>query len=402
MDRCPPPAPLHLNTIFQTGSLGWDDHWGRLVSLHMIFKQHIHTPSDLLEMMRPAPLLESLSIVGLRIYNHQDWSYPWFGLKQHCNLKRLRLDCSHLPRQELEEIPSLPKLTHLFLQKIKAEDIFHVLSRFTDSSFLEVLILEAIYDEAGDHDFSGAPIVYLPVLRHLEISYIWDLAFVDHFAIPSTTTVITTFLLTEEAPLPQARLDTVQTLDIKFTSGQLSSLCLLSDNSVMIESARRRQELLPLLSTWFPNITTLDLRLSHTSTKGESEGRLMCGIVGWTGLRRLVFNKLVDYFCLIGILNMSGTWSLNMDEDKDELANTLNNKAPICPLLQEVVVWEVPAEFESEHEGVKGRWKYREPGRYEIARPQPALTYTLDVRALRHYSGIPRRPSFKWTKADRY
>ena len=401
MDRCPPPAPLHLNIVFRTGSVGWDVHWERLVSLHMILKQPLHQPSDLLEMMRPAPLLESLSIEDLVIWNHQNWSHPWFGLKQYCNLRRLTLDCSNLPRQELEEIPGLTKLTHLFLQKIKAEDIFPILSGFIDSSFLEVLILEANCDEAA-HDFSDAPIVCLPVLRHLETRYIPHLIFIEHLAIPLTTTIITTIQSTEEAPLPQERLDTVQTLDVKFTQRNPMSLCFLSDTSGMVESQRRRNVLLPLLSTWFPNVTTLDLRLLHNSANGDSEERLMYGIVGWTGLRRLVCNELVDYFRLIDILNMSGIRSSDLDLDGDELVKTLNKMAPICPLLQEVVVWEVPADFESEYEGVEGRWKYREPGRYEIVRPQPALAYTLVVRAQTYGSGIPSRPSFKWTETDRY
>jgi len=405
MCRCPRPTPLHLNTMFQTGSVGWDAYWDRLVSLHMVLKERIHTPGELLEMMRPAPLLESLSIVGLRIYNHQDWSHPWFGLKQYRNLKRLRLDCNFLPRQELEQIPTLTNLTHLFLQNIKAEEIFHILSGFTNSSFLEVLILEAHYSDAA-HVFSYAPIVCLPVLRHLETRYIHHLTFINHLDIPSTTTFITTPRSTKEAPLPQERLDTVQTLDVKATPRNQMSLCFLSDTSVMVESQKRRNELLPLLSTWFPNITTLDLRMLHDSVHGDSEGRLMCGIIGWTRLRRLIFNKLVDYFRVIGILNISGTRSSDLDLDNhgedNKLAKALNDKAPICPVLQEVIVWEVPADFESEYEGVKGRWKYREPGKYEILRPQPALTYTLDVRAQRHYSGIPRRPSFKWTETDRY
>jgi len=404
MDRCPPPTPLYLNTFFRTGRVGWDAHWDRLISLHMILKQRIQAPGDLLEMMRPAPLLESLSIEGLMIYNHQDWSHPWFGLKQYRTLKRLRLDCSQLPRQELEQIPSLTKLTHIFLQKIKAADIFHILSGFTNSSFLEVLILEAHYSDAS-HDFSYAPIICLPVLRHLETRYINHLSFIDHLNIPLTTTIITTLRSAKEAPLSQARQDTVRTLDVKATPGNRVSLCFSSDNSVMVESDKQRHIFLPLLSKWFPNITTLDLRLFHNSANGDPEGRLMSGIIGWTGLRRLIFNKIVDYFRVIGILNISGTWSSDLDLDnhgEDRLAKTLNDMAPICPLLEEVVVWEVPADFESEYEGIKGRWKYREPGRYEIVRPQPALTYTLDVRPQRHLSGILRRPSFKWTETDRY
>jgi len=404
MDRCPPPAPLHLHTIFQTGSVGWDARWDRLVSLHIINKRRIRTPGELLEMMRPAPLLESLSIVGLMIYNHQDWPHPWLRIKQYCNLKRLRLDCNHLPRQELEQVLSLTKLTHLFLQNIKAEEIFPILSGFTNSSFLKVLILEAHYIDAS-HDFSYAPIICLPVLRHLETRYIHHLTFIDHLDIPSTTTIITTLWSTEDVPLPQGRLDTVQTLDVKATPINGANLCFLPDTSVMVESDKRRHILLPLLSTWFPNITTLDLRMFHNSVHGDSEGRLMRGIIGWTGLRRLIFNKLVDYFRVIGILNISGTRSSDLDLEnhgEDKLAKALSDKAPICPLLQEVVVWEVPADFESEYEGVKGRWKYRKPGRYEIVRPQPALTYTLDVRAQRHDSGISRRPSFRWTETDRY
>ena len=398
MRRCPPPTPLHLNAIFHTGSVGWGAYWGRLVSVHVVLKEPIRTPGELLEMMRPAPLLESLSIVSLRTYNHQAWSHPWFELKQYRNLKRLRLDCNFLPRQELEQIPSLTNLTHLFLQNIKRENIFHILSGFTNSSFLEVLILETLYGDVAD-DFSNAPIICLPVMRHLETRYIHHLTFINHLEIPPTTTIITTPRSTEEAPLPQERLDTVQTLDVQATPRNKMSLCFLSDTSVMVESQKRRNELLPLLSTWFPNVTTLDLRLLHKSANGHSEGRLMYGIVGWTGLRRLVFNNFVDYFCLIDILNMSG---LDMDEDEDELAKALNDKAPICPILQEVVVWEIPVDFESKYEGIKGRWKYREPGRYEIARPQSALTYTLDVRAQRHHSGIPRRPSFRWTETNRY
>ena len=404
-DRCPSPAPLHLHTIFQTGSVGWDAHWDRLVSLHIINKRRIHTPGDLLEMMRPAPLLESLSIVGLRVYNHQDWSHSCLRIKQYRNLKRLRLDCNHLPWQELEQIPSLIKLTHLFLQSIKAEEIFPILSGFTNSSFLEVLILEAQYSGAS-HDFSYAPIVCLPVLRHLETSCIHHLTFIDHLDIPSITTIITTLLSAEDAPLPQARLDTVQTLDVKATPNNRLSLCFLSDNSVMVESDKRRHVLLPLLSTWFPNITTLNLRLFHNNfSNGDPAGRLMCGIIEWTGLRTLIFDKHVDYFRVIGILNITGTRSSDLDSDthgENKLVKALSDKAPICPLLEEVVVWEVPAEFGSEYEGVNGRWKYREPGRYEIARPQPALTYILDVRAQRHDSGIPRRPSFHWTETNRY
>jgi len=131
----------------------------------------------------------------------------------------------------------------------------------------------------------------------------------------------------------------------------------------------------------------------------------MCGIIEWTGLRTLIFDKHVDYFRVIGILNITGTRSSDLDSDthgENKLVKALSDKAPICPLLEEVVVWEVPAEFGSEYEGVNGRWKYREPGRYEIARPQPALTYILDVRAQRHDSGIPRRPSFHWTETNRY
>ena len=401
MGRCPPPAPLHLNAIFRTGSVGWDAHWGRLVSLHMILKPRIQTPGELLEMMRPAPLLESLSIENLTIYDYQKWSHPWFGLKQYRNLRRLRLDCSHLPREELEEIRSLTNLTHLFLEKIKAEDIFPILSGFINSPFLEVLILEARYIGAA-HDFSSAPVVCLPVLRHLETYYIRHLTFIDHLDIPSTTTIIAT-LRSIEAPLPRARLDAVQTLDVKFIAQNRMSLCFLSDTSVMVESDKRRHVLLPLLSKWFPNFKTLDLRLVHNSVNGDSEGRLMRGIIGWTGLRRLVFNKFVDYFRLISILNISDTRSSDMDIDnygEDKLAKTLNDKASICPVLQEVVVWELPPDFESEYEGVKGRWKYRKPGRYEIVRPQPALAYTLDVRAQTH--GIPRRPTFKWIETDRY
>jgi len=404
MDRCPPPTPLHLHTIFQTGSVGWDAHWDRLVSLHITNKQRIRTPGELLEMTRPAPLLESLSIVGLMISNRQDWPHPWLRIKQYRNLKRLRLDCNHLPRQELEQIPSLIKLTHLFLQNIKAEEIFPILSGFTNSSFLEVLILEVHYSNVT-HDFSYAPTVCLPVLRHLETRYIHHLTFTDHLDIPLTTTIITTLGSTEEAPLSQEKLDAVQTLDVKATPTYGVSLCFLPDTSVMVESDELRHILLPLLSTWFPNITTLDLRLFHNSIHGDSEGRLMRGIIGWTGLRRLIFNKLVDYFRVIGILNITDTRSSDLDSDnhgEDKLAKALRDKAPICPLLQEVVVWEVPADFESEYEGVKGRWKYREPGKYEIVRPQPALTYTLDVRAQSHDSGIPRRPSFKWTETDRY
>jgi len=61
---------------------------------------------------------------------------------------------------------------------------------------------------------------------------------------------------------PQKSGDDVQTLDVKATPSNRLSLCFLSDNSVMVESDKRRHILLPLLSTWFPNITTLDLRLS--------------------------------------------------------------------------------------------------------------------------------------------
>jgi len=61
---------------------------------------------------------------------------------------------------------------------------------------------------------------------------------------------------------PQKSGDDVQTLDVKATPSNRLSLCFLSDNSVMVESDKRRHILLPLLSRWFPNITTLDLRLS--------------------------------------------------------------------------------------------------------------------------------------------
>jgi len=407
MDRCPPPVPLHLNTVIsQTASEGLDAHWDRFVSVHMVLRQHIYIRGHLFEVMRlgPAPLLESLSIQNLVILNHEDWPHPWLRLKRYRNLKRLTLDCSHLPPRELEEIPSLTNLTHLFLQNIETEEIFPVLAGFNNSSFLEVLILEANYSES-DHDFSYTPIVCLPVLRHLETCYICNPTFIGHLDIPSTTTIITTPRLLEEAPLPQARLDTVQTLDVEFNPENQMCLCFLSDTSVMVESRQRRNLLFPLLSTWFPNVTTLDLRLLHRSVTGDSEGRLMCGIIGWVGLRRLIFNEIVDYFRLIGILNISGTWSSDLDLDnygEDKLTKTLNDKAPICPVLQEVVVWEVPPDFESEYEGVKGRWKYREPGRYEIVRPQPGLTYTLDVRAQRYDSEIPCRPSFRWTETDRY
>jgi len=154
MDRCPLPAPLHLNTVFCPGSVGWDAHWDRLISLHIILKQRIHTLGELLEMMRPAPLLESLSIERLAIQNYHKWSHLWFGLKQYPNLKRLRLDCSHLPRQKLEQTPSFTNLTHLFLQKIKSEEIFSILLGLTGSSFLEVLILEVRHGGAV-HDFSA-------------------------------------------------------------------------------------------------------------------------------------------------------------------------------------------------------------------------------------------------------
>jgi len=403
-DRCPSPAPLHLNTVFCPGSVGWSAHWDRLISLHIILKQRIHTLGELLEMMRPAPLLESLSIEKLAIHNYHKWSHLWFRLKQYPNLKRLRLDCSHLPWQKLEQTPSLINLTHLFLQKIRAEEIFSILLGLAGSSFLEVLILEVRRGGAA-HDFSCAPVVCLPVLRHLETRYIRHLTFIDHLNIPSTTTIIATLLSTKEAPLSRPRLNTVRTLDVRFTMKTRMSLCFLSDTSVMVESDKRRDVLLPLLSKWFPNITTLDLRLFHNSANGDSEGRLMCGIIGWTGLRRIIFNKFVDYFRLISILNISGIRSSDLDlgnHGEDKLVKTLNDKAPICPLLQEVVIWEVPSDFDSEYEGVNGRWKYREPGRYEIVRPQPALTYTLDVRTQRHHSGIPRRPSFRWIETNRY
>ena len=266
-----------------------------------------------------------------------------------------------------------------------------------------MLILEAIEATGSADGFSYAPVVCLPVLKHLETLYIRHLAFIDHLVVPSTTTIITTPPSTEEAPLSQARLDTMQTLDVKYTRRNTLSLCFLSDTSVMVESDMRRNVLLPLLSTWFPNIATLDVRLlSHSAGYGDMESGLMCGLIGWIGLRRLIFNEIVDYSHLIDILDTSGTWSLAPQLNnyrEDEL--TKNMTAPISPLLQEVVVWEVPADFESEYEGAHGRWKYREPGRHEIKRPQPALTYTLVVRAQTR-SGIRFRPSFRWTETDRY
>ena len=401
---------LHLNAVlwgYRTGEkyrTWWNAHCDRLVSLYIRrARVDVSLMNHLLEVMkRPAPLLESLSIEELEIYNDGDLPHPALELKQYRHLKRLTLDCGFLPRQELEDILSLTNLTHLFL-KLQEGDIFHVLFGFTNSPFLEVLILEAIEATESADGFSYAPVVCLPVLKHLETLYIRHLAFIDHLVVPSTTTIITTPPSTEEAPLSQARLDTMQTLDVKYTRRNTLSLCFLSDTSVMVESDMRRNVLLPLLSTWFPNIATLDVRLlSHSAGYGDMEGTLMCGIIGWIGLRRLIFNEIVDYFRLIDILDISGTWTFAPQlNDYREDGLTKNMTAPISPLLQEVVVWEVPADFESEYEGVHGSWKYREPGRYEIERPQPALKYTLVVRAQTR-SGIRFRPSFRWTETDRY
>jgi len=49
-------------------------------------------------------------------------------------------------------------------------------------------------------------------------------------------------------------------------------------------------------------------------------------------LRRLIFNKHVDYFRVIGILNITDTRSLDLDSDthsEDKLAKAFSNKAPI-------------------------------------------------------------------------
>ena len=404
VEHCPPPAPLHLNTDLWEHDgrhvTWWDTHCARLVSFH-IRKARIYPSQSnhLLEVTkRPAPLLESLCVEDMEVYKSGAPSHPALELKQFRHLKRLTLCCDHLTRPELEEISTLTNLTHLFLKKILRTDIFHVLPGFSNSSFLEVLILEASYSGPATIDLSDAPIVCLPVLRHLETHHIRQLDFLDHLDIPSTTTIVSTLASINEAPMPDARLEPVQTLDVKFSPDTTMNLCFLSDTSVMIESDRRRNLLFPLLSTWFPNVTALDLRLLHHSDDDDSEARLMGGIIGWIGLKRLIFNETVDYFRLIDILDISGTWSVDPqfnDFKHEEL------EAPVCPILEEVVVWEVPADLESKYEGIKGRWKYREPGRYEIERPIPALTYTLVVRA-QTLREIPYRPSFRWTETDRY